>query len=224
MAEPGRPGFLETLRLGWKPSYRRPTTLASEAKTAETPTTTKSVAATEEVTAPKSSNGGEAATKPAEAKTPAAEPPKPNLDERMEGLQGWMAEIERKQRRLTLIGTVGTLAALLAAGAALYFAIATPNSASKDDFDDLETQVETLQGQVTRATTDQARLKAINSSVEALGARVTAAEQNASQQATEIAAAKAQAQAAQQAAATATPAPAPIAPTTPTTPGTPKQP
>src|SRR5687767_14452244 len=159
MAEPGRPGFLETLRLGWKPSPRRPTALTSEAKTAETPTTEKSSAATEEVTATKSANGADTATKPASTEsaatktaagpTAAAEPRKPNLDERMEGLQGWMAEIERKQRRLTLIGTVGTLAALLAAGAALYFAIATPNSASKDDFDDLETQVETLQGQVT---------------------------------------------------------------------------
>src|SRR5688572_24357722 len=106
MAEPGRPGFLETLRLGWKPSPRRPTALASEAKTAETPTTEKSSAATEQVTATKSANGADTATKPAAAEPAAAEPPKPNLDERMEGLQGWMAEIERKQRRLTLIGTV----------------------------------------------------------------------------------------------------------------------
>jgi hypothetical protein len=202
-----RPGFVQTLREGWKSPQRR-------SKTSELPT--KGSKTTEEATATKPTNGAE--TQPAATTAAAAagaKPPEPNLNERMEGIQGWMAELERKQGRITFFSTVGTAIAVLAAGAALYFAIATPNSASKDDFDDLEAQVETLQGQVTRATTDQARLKALNSSLDALGARVAAAEQKANQQATDIAAAKAQAQAAQQAAATAKPTPTPALPTTP---------
>jgi hypothetical protein len=214
-----RPGFAETLREGWKPARRRSKTGSSEARTAEAPAAAESAKPTEEVPAAKSTNGAETQSPAAAAGTAApagTTSPDPNLSERIEGLQGWMAEIERKQRRMTLISTVGTLLALLAAGAALYFAVTTPNSATKDDFDNLENQVETLQGQVTRATTDQARLKELNASVEALTGRLGQIELKQNQQASEIAAVKAQAQAAQQAAATATPTPTPTP--TPVTP------
>jgi hypothetical protein len=229
-----RPGFAQILREGWKPPQRRsktaeaPTVEATSSKTAEAPTVeATSSKATEEPTKPteatatKSTNGTETqstATKPAAGPTAtetAGAKPEPNLSERMKGLQGWMAEIERKQRRMTYFGAVGVALAALAAAAGLYLAITTPNSASKDDFDDLEAQVEVLQGQVTQATTDQNRLKALNASIQALTTRVAASEQKSNQQASEIAAVKAQAQAAQQAAATATPAPTP-APITPT--------
>jgi chromosome segregation ATPase len=160
---------------------------------------------------------------PTQADPAAKKAPEPNMQERMEGLQGWMAEIERKQGRMTYFGAAAACLAVVAAGAALYLAVTTPNSASKDDFDDLEAQVETLQEEVAQATTDQNRLKALNASIQSLNTRLAAAEQKATQQASEIAAAKAQAQAAQQSAATATPAPTP-APTTPTTPGATKQP
>jgi hypothetical protein len=233
----GRPGFVQTLREGWKSPQRRSKTTELPTNATEPSKATESSKTTEEAPAAKSTNGAE--TQAAAPKTPAgslagtkpaaptgdataeSKPPDPNLNERMEGLQGWMAEIERKQRRMTFFGAVAVVLAALAAGAALYLAITTPNSASKDDFDDLEAQVQTLQQQVTQATTDQNRLKAINAGIQALNTRMAAAEQNAAQQASEIAAAKAQAQAAQQAAATATPAPAPITP--PTTPGGTKQ-
>src|SRR5918996_2537902 len=155
-----RPGFVQTLREGWKSPQRR-------SKTTEPPT--KGSKTTEEAAATKPTNGAEthsAATKTAAAA--GAKPPEPNLNERMEGLQGWMAEIERKQGRITFFSTVGSAIAVLAAGAALYFAITTPNSASKDDFDDLEAQVESLQEEVTQATADQARLKALNTSIQSL--------------------------------------------------------
>jgi uncharacterized protein HemX len=208
-SNPGRRGFLETLRLGWKPPRER-------SKTAER--TTASIGA-------KPTNGPPAtpATPPLPAKPTtgpgekeaAATPPAPNLQERMEGLQGWMAEIERKQGRITYFGAAAALLAVVAAGAALYFAVTTPNSASKDDFDDLEAQVQTLQEEVARATADQTRLKSLNATIESLSTRLAASEQKANQNAAEIAAVKqAQAQAAQQAAATTTPAPTP-APTTP---------
>jgi len=50
------------------------------------------------------------AAKPTEAKGVAGtKAPEPNLQERMEGLQGWMAEIERKQGRITYFGAAGLL-------------------------------------------------------------------------------------------------------------------
>jgi hypothetical protein len=233
-----RPGFAQILREGWKPPQRRsktaeaPTVEAASSKTAEAPTveatsskaTEQPTKPTAEATATKSTNGAEtqsAATKPA-AESTAAEAagpkPEPNLSERMEGLQGWMAEIERKQRRMTYFGAVGVALAALAAAAGLYLAITTPNSASKDDFDDLEAQVESLQEEVTQATADQARLKALNSSIQSLDARIAAGEQKAAQTASEIAALKSQvAKAAATPAPTATPTPTP--PPTTTQPG-----
>ena len=99
----------------------------------------------------------------------------------MEGVQGWMAEIERRQGRTTYFGAAAILIAVAAAAGALFLAITTPNSASKDDFDDLEAEVKTLQEQVSRATTDQARLKELNLTIQALEARVAAGEQKANQ-------------------------------------------
>jgi hypothetical protein len=221
-----RPGFVQTLREGWKSPRRR-------SKTTEI--ATESSRTTEEAPATKPTNGAadthSAATKTAAGSTPGAnpaatttaatagsKPPEPNLNERMEGLQGWMAEIERKQGRITFFSTVGTAIAVLAAGAALYFAVATPNSASKDDFDDLKSEVRALQGEVSEATQDQANLKQLRLSIQGLDARIAAAEQKGNQNAGEIATLKQQAaQAAAQAAAT--PAPTPALPPTTTKPG-----
>jgi uncharacterized protein YdcH (DUF465 family) len=217
MAEEGsssrRPGFVQTLREGWKSPRRR-------SKTTELPT--ESSKTTEEAAATKPTNGAEAklapSAKPAATTTAAtagSKPPEPNLNERMEGLQGWMAEIERKQGRITFFSTVGIAIAVLAAGAALYFAIATPNSASKDDFDDLESEVRALQDEVSEATQDQASLKQLRLSIQSLDSRIAAAEQKGNQNAAEIATLKRQAA---QAAATPAPAPTPTPALPPTTP------
>src|SRR6188472_28318 len=54
--------------------------------------------------------GGPAADQTPDTKEPSSQPkkpgespqtPEPTLEERMEGMQGWMAEIERKQARIT---------------------------------------------------------------------------------------------------------------------------
>ena len=220
-----RSRFLQTLREGWKPPQRRSKATDPSTKTTDAAKATEGSPATKEAAATKAASGADtmsaaprtASTKSAATETAAgSKPPDPNLTERMEGVQGWMAELERKQRRMTYFGAAATALAVLAAAAALYLAITTPNSASKDDFDDLEAQVQTLQEQINQATADQARLKALNSSIQSLDSRVAASEQKAAQNASEIAALKTQvAQAA--AAAAATPAPAPAA-TTPTTP------
>jgi septal ring factor EnvC (AmiA/AmiB activator) len=113
-------------------------------------------------------------------------PPAPNLTERMEGLQGWMAEIERKLNRLTYFGGAALALALIAAGAALFLAITTPDSASKDDLDDLEAEVQTLQDQVSEAAQDENTLKSVQATVQTLEKRVAAAEQKSTKNAAKI--------------------------------------
>ncbi len=137
--------------------------------------------ATKPVQAPKSGDGAtttatattEAA--PTEAKPTTATPttatpatgttaPAPNLQERIEGLQGWMAEIERKQARITYFGGLALLLALAAAGAALYFGLtAHSDSATKNDLDSLTNRVNSLQGAVTKNSKDTQN--ALNASI-----------------------------------------------------------
>ena len=84
-----------------------------------------------------------AGSRTAAGTTTAAGPTDPNLQERMEGLQGWMAEIERRQGRLTYFGAAAVLIAIIAAGAALYFGIT-----AKSDADDTQGQIDELSGKV----------------------------------------------------------------------------
>ena len=75
--------------------------------------------------------------------------PAPNMEERIEGLQGWMAEIERKQARMTYFGAAAALVAIAAAAAALYLAVTTKDdAATKDDVDEIQTQLEGTQREV----------------------------------------------------------------------------
>jgi uncharacterized protein HemX len=91
----------------------------------------------------------------AAAKPSAAKAPEPNLQERMEGLQGWMAEIERRQGRMTYFLGAAVVIALAAAGASLYFALNTKNdSATKGDLGALSKRVDTLQSAVTKNSKD----------------------------------------------------------------------
>ena len=108
---------------------------------------------------------GEAGKTAGAAKTgEAAKTPDPNLRERIEGLQGWMAEIERKQARITYFGGLALLLALGAAGVALYFGLtAHSDSATKKDLDSLTTRVDSLQGAVTKNSKDTQ--KALNASI-----------------------------------------------------------
>ena len=80
-----------------------------------------------------------------------AKPPDPNLQERMEGLQGWMAEIERKQGRMTYFGAAAVLIAILAAGAALYF-----GTTAKSDTDRTQDDVDVVD-RLVRAQPDSSR-------------------------------------------------------------------
>jgi uncharacterized protein HemX len=99
-------------------------------------------------------------TKPGEGTTTA----QPNLEERIEGLQGWMAVLERRQARITYFGGLMLLLALGAAGAALYFGLnAHSDSATKKDLDALTNRVNSLQGAVTKNSKDTQN--ALNASI-----------------------------------------------------------
>jgi cell division protein FtsB len=96
-------------------------------------------------------------------KKPAAKKaaPKANLDERMEGVQGWMAEIEKKQERTSRVGGIAVLLAIAAAGGALALGILNKqDAATQDDIDELTEKVNALGASVERQTESQ--LKSIN--------------------------------------------------------------
>jgi uncharacterized protein HemX len=133
-----------------------------------------------------------AATKAATPKAAARKPPAPDLQERMEGLQGWMAEIERKQARMTYFGAAAILIAILAAGAALYFGLTTKSdSAKKSDVDALTTKVDSLEAAVTKNS--KATQATLNDTVTRLQASIAAVQKQQSQDAANISTLQAQA-------------------------------
>src|SRR3954453_6554392 len=114
-----------------------------------------------------------------------AKSPDPNLQERMEGLQGWMAEIERKQGRMTYFGLVGVVIAILAAGAALYVGLtAKSDSATKGSLDGLSKRIDTLEAAAAKNSKDTQA--ALNSSVAQLQQSIAAIQKQQSQNAASI--------------------------------------
>ena len=125
------------------------------------------------------------AAKPAAAAVAAKKPPAPNVQERIEGLQGWMAEIERKQGRMTYFGAAGLLVAILAAGAAIYLGITNQqDSADKKDFEALEERVTQIGDSLKSSTEEQ--LKTLNSNLGSIEQRLDAIEQKQQQTDTTI--------------------------------------
>ena len=97
--------------------------------------------------------------------------PPPNMQERMEGLQGWMAEIEKKQERSSRFGTIAVILAILAAGGALALGVINKqDGATKDDVDELTTKVNALGASVEQQTEKQ--LKGINERLSTLELQV----------------------------------------------------
>ena len=152
------------------------------------------------------------------------EEPEPSLQERMEGLQGRMAQIERKQGRLTYFGIAGIVIALLAGGAALYIGLAAKNdSATKSDVDALTNRVDALQAAATKNSKETQN--ALNASAAQLQASISALQRQQSQNAASIATLQSQATAGafgKGAASGTTPGAAPTPGATTTT--TPKKP
>ena len=131
-----------------------------------------------------------AAAKRSAASTPKAKPA-PNMDERMEGLQGWMAEIERKQERMTRFGGAAAILAVLAAGGALALGVINQqNASSKDDVDELTGQVNELGASLKSDTEEQ--LKTIGGRIDAVEQQVKTIQQTQTTQTQEIATLKSQ--------------------------------
>jgi len=141
------------------------------------------------------------ATKAAAAKTSAAATrsaaskpkakPAPNMAERMEGLQGWMAEIERKQERMTRFGTAAAILAVLLAGGALALGVINQqNTSSKDDVDELTSQVNELGASLKSDTEEQ--LKTIGGRIDAVEQQLKTIQQTQTTQTQEIATLKSQ--------------------------------
>jgi chromosome segregation ATPase len=180
MEERGKPGFLETLMRGWRPA--QPDQAETEPTEAAKPTEAKAAPATKDAVKGEEGKPGE---KPDEK---AADKPKPepNLQERMEGLQGWLAEIERRQRRMTRIAGGAALLAVVAAAAAIALALMTQSdSASQDDIDDLKSQLDGVTEQVTQST--QGQLKTLNDTVGSFDGRIAALEKQQTQVTADIA-------------------------------------
>jgi uncharacterized protein HemX len=103
----------------------------------------------------------------------------------MEGVQGWMAEIERKQTRMTRFGGAAAILAVLASAGALALGVINQqNAATEDDLDGLTEQVNELGASVKSQTEKQ--LKAINAKISGIEERLTTLEAQQAQQATEI--------------------------------------
>jgi uncharacterized protein HemX len=197
----------------------------------ETTTTSKPMQAE---TAEKAEKAEKAGTTPAtkEAQPPAANPavgattPEPNLQERIEGLQGWMAEIERKQARITYFGGLALLLALGAAGAALYFGLTTQSdSAKKSDLSALTNRVKSLEGAVTKNSKDTQN--ALNASIAQLQQSISGVQKRQSEQATKISTLQSQIASGalnKNVAPGVAPTTPPGAAPTPTTPANPKKP
>jgi hypothetical protein len=163
---------------------------ASKAKTKEQPEDGNGAkpAATKE-TETKEATKPTTATKEGAAEGKSSDP---NLQERIEGLQGWMAEIERKQGRMTYFFLAGVVIAIIAAGAALDFGLtAKSDSATKGDLDALSKRIDSLEAAATKNSKDTQA--ALNASVAQLQQSIAAIQKQQSQDSANIATLQSQA-------------------------------
>jgi septal ring factor EnvC (AmiA/AmiB activator) len=96
-----------------------------------------------------------------------------------------MAEIERRQGRMTYFGAAAVVLAVAAAAAAMFVAVTARNdAATKDDLDEIEQQVQGIQGAVRRATEQQ--LKGVSETVGSLDQRIEDLKKKQAQDARDI--------------------------------------
>ncbi len=166
---------------------------ASKAKTKELPKEGNGTKPTAKE--PAKPDAAKAPTQSAATKTAAgSKSPDPNLQERMEGLQGWMAEIERKQGRMTYFGIAGIVIAILASGAAIYLGLtAKSDSATKGDLDELTKRIDALEAAAAKNSKDTQA--ALNSSVSQLQQSIASLQKQQSQNSANIATLQSQASA-----------------------------
>lgn len=147
----------------------------SKTSTAKKPSSSKS-------STPKSS-ASKAKTTRSRKQSPRKGKPPPDLAGRIDGLRGWLDQIERKQGRMTYFGAAGLLIAIAAAGAALYFGITTHNdAATKSDLDQVEKDIAALRTEVTKANQGKQSLNQTLTSIQQQLKSLQAKQQQTDQQ------------------------------------------
>jgi hypothetical protein len=150
--------------------------------------------------------------------TPAAQPAKGELVERLDGIRGWLGDLDRTVAIRSRIGLVLAAVAIGLGGAATYLALdARHQSASNSDVGALRNELDSVQGQANGTAED---VTALRSSVNAARSQAGSANSTASSLQAKIRQLRADVKDLQQSAskAAATPAPAGALPgTAPTT-------
>jgi len=128
----------------------------------------------------------DAAKKPAAKKAGAskgassAKKPPPDLPGRIDGLRGWLDQIERKQSRMTYALVAGLLIALATAGVALYLGIKNhQDAATTGDLNKVKDDVSQIRTQAQADT--QTQVKTLSTQIAALQKQVAAAQATAQQ-------------------------------------------
>lgn len=111
--------------------------------------------------------------------------PEPDLPGRIDGLRGWLEEIERRQGRMTWFGAAAMLIALVASGAALYLGVkSNQDSASKDDLDEVRTEISQLRTELERSNAQ--KLQSVTQQLTSLQQQLKTVQTKQNQQAKDI--------------------------------------
>lgn len=169
----------------------RPVKLGRRSGSKSTKAAKAKASSTAKTTETKAAKAAKAAKEPAVTKSPAQarsrasaskakKAPAPNMQERMEGLQGWMAEIERKQNRMSRLGGGAAILAVLASGGALALGVLNKqDAATEDDLDEVSTKVNEISGTVEQQTEQQ--LGNLNKTLKSLQTQVQSLQQQQQQ-------------------------------------------
>jgi hypothetical protein len=148
------------------------------------------------------------------APSAAAKPSEQELSERLDGIRGWLGDLDRTVNVRSRIGLVLAAIAIGAAGAAIYLALdAKHNSASNGDVSALRDQLNALKGKTQASAGD---VTALRSSVNAARSQASTANATASKLQSQVSKLRSEVKDLQK---TASNAPAATTPTVPSVPG-----
>jgi cell division protein FtsB len=86
---------------------------------------------------------------------PGQQPPRPGPQDRVDGLRGWVHQLDEQLRRRSIIGLVLLILAIGGAGAAVYLAVTAKNdSASDKQIESLQARVNQVEQEASKASSD----------------------------------------------------------------------
>lgn len=134
--------------------------------------------------APAPAPSGPASTRPAPPATPAAKAGAADIGERLDGIRGWLGDLDNTVRMRSRIGLVLAAIAIGAAGAAIYLSLdAKSQSASDTQVGDLRRQVSDLED---RLQTTSEETSSLQSNIAAARTQASAANQTVAGQKAQI--------------------------------------